>query len=69
MIDQIGNERMVKEKVKLFASLQSEYAGKLLEAYKELMRKDSQRDFIEWNYRVLVSNMERMKLVHRIYNQ
>ena len=69
MNDQLGNERLAKDRVRMIASLQSEYSGKLLEAYKELMRKESQKAFLEWNYRALLSNMERMKLVHRLYNQ
>jgi hypothetical protein len=68
MNDQLGNDRLSREKIRMFDSLQAEYSGKLLEVYKELMRKESNKPFLEWNYRLLVSNLGRMKMGHRIYN-
>lgn len=68
MNDQLGNDRLSREKMRMYESLQGEYCSKLLEAYKELMRKESKPLFLEWNYRLLISNLDRMKLGHRIYN-
>lgn len=68
MIDQLGNDRMSRDKIKMYLGLQSEFSGKFFEAYKELMRKDSQKVFLEWNYRLLISNLDKMKLGHRMYN-
>lgn len=68
MNDQLGNDRLSREKIRMYLGLQTEISGKLLEAYKELMRKDSQKLFLEWNYRLLISNLGRMKLGHRMYN-
>lgn len=33
------------------------------------MRKESQKIFLEWNYKLLLSNMERTKLAHQLYHQ
>lgn len=69
MSEQLGNDRLQRDKVKMYSSLQSEYCSKLLEGYKELMRKDTQKLFLEWNYRLLITNLDRMKMGHRMYNQ
>ena len=68
MNDQLGFNKMSREKIRMYLGLQSEWEGKLLEAYKELMRKESKKPFLEWNYKLLISNLPRMKLGHRLYN-
>ena len=40
----------------------------MCDAYRELMGKESRKMFLEWNYRLLVSNLSRMKLGNRLYN-
>ncbi len=52
----------------MYLATQAEYSAKLCEAYKELMGKESRKVFLEWNYRLLVSNLSRMKLGNRLYN-
>lgn len=39
MIDQLGNDRLSKEKIRVYLTTQAEYTGKLCDAYKELMGK------------------------------
>ena len=48
--------------------MQNEYDNKLTDAYKMLFKKGTQREFFDWNYRLLLNNMGRTKLAARLHN-
>lgn len=54
--------------MKRYTNLQGEYYNKVTEAYKLLLRKSTQKPFLEWNYRLLIANMGRTKLAARLAN-
>lgn len=54
--------------MKFYTNLQNEFYNKLTEVYKMLLKKGTQRQFLEWNYKLLLGNLGRMKLGARLYN-
>ena len=54
--------------MKFYTSLQGEFFGKFTEAYKAMLKKDTQKEFLAWNYKLLLSNIGKMKLGARLYN-
>lgn len=54
--------------MKFYTNLQNEFFGKLTEGYKALLKKDTQKEFLAWNYKLLLSNIGKMKLGARLYN-
>jgi hypothetical protein len=64
----MGGERLSRETMKRYTNLQGEYYTKITEAYKLLLKKSTQRPFLEWNYKLLIANIGRMKLAAKLAN-
>jgi hypothetical protein len=68
VIAELGAERLSKEKMRFYTSLQNEFYNKITDAYKMLLKKGTQREFLDWNYKLLLNNLGRMKLGARLHN-
>lgn len=68
MITEFGHEKIVRDKLKYYADLQNEFYEKLTEVYKTLLKKDTQKEFMEWNYALIHGNLKKAKLGSRLQN-
>jgi hypothetical protein len=68
MIGEFSSERLTRDKVKYYAKMQGEWVGRLGEVYRVLLRRDSQKAFLEWHYGLLLGNLKRTKLSARLQN-
>ena len=66
MMAEFGHDKIVRDKLKYYGDLQYEFYDKLTEIYKVLLKKDSQRDILEWNYALIYGNLKKAKLGSRL---
>lgn len=61
-MQEFGKERLSKDRVKFYGSLQAEFYAKLTEVCKLFLKKDTQKPFLEWIYALVVGNQGKAKL-------